>query len=54
MSDLCHVTGKQGYKTRAAASKARRAVNSRLTSNRPPVTVYRCRACGQWHIGRER
>ena len=50
-------TGKQQYATAAAASRVKSASDKRHGKGKAggwhkgPAMVYRCRECGQWHIG---
>jgi len=50
-------TGKQQYATAAAASRVKSASDKRHGKGKSggwhkgPAMVYRCRECGQWHIG---
>jgi hypothetical protein len=47
------LTGKQVYATRAAARQAMRAARARRLRYRARKTeqgVYRCEACGGWHL----
>lgn len=47
-------TGKEGFRTHAAAARVARRIDQRRSKNRksdraPPV-IYRCQHCGEFHL----
>lgn len=50
-------TGKQGYATAAAAARVKSAMDKRHGKDKRqkwhagPSLPYRCKVCGEWHIG---
>ena len=54
---FCKLTGKRGYGSRSDASRAKAAIHYRGgfgKLQKRSSSVYRCRACGMWHLGREK
>lgn len=56
VEEWCKLTGKRRYKSRSDAKRANHGIHKRggYSKAAKPVTAYRCRACGAWHLGRER
>lgn len=56
IDQFCKLTGKRGYPSRTEAKRANHGIHKRggYAKSTKPVTPYLCRACGAWHLGRER
>jgi hypothetical protein len=54
--EYCRLTGKRRYQSRSDATRAKAGLHRRggLSKLSRPVSAYLCRACGAWHLGRER
>jgi hypothetical protein len=53
VADFCKLTGKRCYRSRSEATEANHGINRRKGA-RGRLSAYLCRACGAWHLGRER
>jgi hypothetical protein len=56
VNEFCKLTGKRRYQSRTEAKQANHGIHKRggYSKTSKAVTPYRCRACGAWHLGRER
>jgi len=56
VDEFCKLTGKRRYRSRTDATRANHGIHKRggYTKASGAVSAYRCRACGAWHLGRER
>lgn len=48
----CHLTGKVAYDDRPAAEAVMGRMKKRPSGRKTDrLNVFRCRACGSWHVG---
>lgn len=50
----CGTTGKIAYQSASDASRAKVGIIERLPRRAKGLNVYRCSACGRFHLGRRR